>query len=88
MNTSIVLWETMLLQVRVASRLIVHDGVMKSSRVTHLHYKDLDTKGQQTAFPFLNKRTRMLEVITSEVQSLYHHNLNNNLKSLRVSDSF
>lgn len=31
---------------KVASRLIVDDGVIKSARVTHLNKKDPDSQGQ------------------------------------------
>lgn len=58
------LWETMLLQVKLAPRLIVDDGVMKSPKVTHLYEKELDSKGQETTFPFLEKITGLLDMIT------------------------
>lgn len=54
----------MLLQVKLAPRLIVDDGVMKSPKVTHLYEKELDSKGQETTFPFLEKITRLLDMIT------------------------
>lgn len=55
----------MLLQVKLAPRLIVDDGVMKSPKVTHLYEKELDSKGQET-FPFLEKITGLLDMIDLE----------------------
>lgn len=73
------LWETMLLQVKMAPRPTVDDGVMKPSEITHLDQKEFDSQGQETAFPFLEKIVRLLNVIVSTLCSLNYHNLNNSL---------
>ena len=78
-NTSIVLWENTLLQVKLAPRPTVDDGVTKPPKITHLDQKELDSQGQETGFPFLDKIVRLLDVIMSTLCSLNDHNLNNNL---------
>lgn len=55
------------------------DGVMKPPKITHLDQKELDSQGQETGFPFLERIVRLLDVIMSTLCSLNDHNLNNNL---------
>lgn len=73
------LWENTLLQVKLAPRPTVDDGVTKPPKITHLDQKELDSQGQETGFPFLDKIVRLLDVIMSTLCSLNDHNLNNNL---------